>query len=140
MPVAEHNRRNPFGRRRHRMAIQQQRAAEPVEKQSNLLFKRAMIWPVGSFQPFVELCLADRTPPEETVLLRAGRDNTKSAASTGSGSPPVRPFYHRRIDLILAAVAIYGRPRRPGDDCADTALHRAPDQPVDQRILQRDQG
>src|SRR4051812_19367473 len=46
---------------------------------------------------------------------------------------------HRRVDFVLRSIAVHRRARRPRDDGSATALHRAPDQAVDQRILKRGQ-
>ena len=53
--VAEHDRGNAVGRRGHRMAIEQDRAAEAVGEQRELVLDRPVIGPVGLVEPLVEL-------------------------------------------------------------------------------------
>ena len=57
------------------------------------------------------------------------------ALGRSAGGGP--PWTLDGVDLVLGAVAVDRGPRRPGDDGADPVAKRAPDQPVDQRVLER---
>src|SRR5689334_6472751 len=92
--VAEHNWRHSSWRRRHRMAIEQKRAAEAVEQQLQLLLDRAMEWPVRFDEPLLELALADRPTPQEAVLLRTGRDDAEPAACPCADAVAARALDH----------------------------------------------
>ena len=135
-PVAEDDRRSAVGRRRHRVAVDQQRTPEALDEQSDLAFDRAVVRAVRLVETFVELVGSDRPPPQETVLLRARRDDPETAASAGGHPAPPRPVDNRRIDIVLRPIAVDRRARSPRDHGAAAALKRSPYQPVDQRIFQ----
>src|SRR5205814_6192884 len=82
---------------------------------------------------------ADRPPPQIAMLRGAGRDDPEAAA--GPGADPAAPSAvdHRRVDLVLAAIAIDRGARSAGDDRSAAALQRAPYQAVDERIFKRGQ-
>src|SRR5205823_12994196 len=115
-----------------RMAVEQERAAEPVKEQGELRLDRVMIRPVRLAEPLVELLGADRPPPQIAMLRGAGRDDPEAAA--GPDADPAAPSAvdHRRVDLVLAAIAIDRGARSTGDDRSAAALQRAPYQAVDE--------
>ena len=121
------------------MAVEQQRAAEPVEEQRKLLLDRRVIGPVRLVEPLVELLGRDRPPPQIAVLLGPRRDDAEAAAGPRADSAAPRAVDHRGIDLVLGAVAVDRGARRPGDHRAAAALQRPPHEPVDERILKRRQ-
>src|SRR5439155_10508479 len=53
--VADHDRRNALGRRRHGMAVEQERAAETVEKERDLAVDRFVIGPMRLDDPLLKL-------------------------------------------------------------------------------------
>src|SRR3954469_4726106 len=99
-----------------------------------------MVGPVCLVEPLVELFRRDRAAPEIAMLSRTRGDNAEAAAGAGTDASAARTVNHRRVNLVLAAVAVDCCTRGAGDDRATSALHRAPDQPVDERILERRQG
>ena len=70
------------------------------------------------------------------VLLGPARNDPQTAAGARRDSPAARSFDYRRIDLVLGAIAVDRGSRRNGDDGAAAAFERAPDQPVDERVLE----
>ena len=63
-------------------------------------------------------------------------DNAEPASCPRADAAAPGSVDHRRVNLVLSAIAVDRRARRPGDDRAASALERAPDQPVDERVLQ----
>ncbi len=118
------------------MAIEQERTAEPIHEMADLFLDRTMVWPVGLFNAFLELALADGTPPKIAVLLRARGDDPEPTASPCGDAATTNSVDHRRIDLIFGSIAIYRRARSAGDHRAATALPGPPDQAIDERVLE----
>ena len=118
------------------MAIEQERAAEAIHQKPKLLLDRAMEWAVGLVQPLLQLLRTDRPAPEEAMLLGSCWDDPEAAARPRGHSRAPRTVDHRRIDLVLPAVAIDCGAWSTSDDGADAALDRPPGEAVDQRVLQ----
>ena len=78
----------------------------------------------------------DRTPPQITVMRGARRNDPESAAGARAEAIASAALDHRRVDLVLGAVAVDRRSRCPCDHRSDAALERAPDEPVDEGILE----
>jgi hypothetical protein len=74
------------------------------------------------------------------MLLGAGRNNPKPAASPCRYSAAACAVDHRWIDVVLGPVAIDRGPRGLGDHRPASALQRSPHEPVDKRILERREG
>src|SRR3954468_24627066 len=96
--VTKHDRRNTGWRRRHRMAVEQDRAAETVEKQPQQFVDCAMVRPMRLIQALFELTFGDRASPQETVSRRAAGYDAKAAARTSRQAFAAPPLDHRRID------------------------------------------
>ena len=121
------------------MTIEQKRAAEPVEQQRELRLDCLVIGAVGLVEPLVELLGRDRPAPQKPMLRGARGNDPKSAARARADSGAPGTFDHRRIDLILAAVAVDRCARGSRDHRAAAALEGAPHQAVDERIFKRGQ-
>ena len=121
------------------MAVEQECAAEAVEQKRELLLDRLMIGPVRLRDPLFQLSLRNGSAPQVSVLLGPRRDNAKAAASAGGHIGAPGSVDHRRVDLVLAAIAIDRGARSTGDDRSAAALQRSPDQAVDERVFKRGQ-
>ena len=110
---------NPGRRRRHRMAIEQQRAAEAVEQQRRAAPRSPgdRAGAPGSSRSS-SWSRRDRPPPQIAVLLRPRRDDAEPAARPRADPAAAGAVDHRRVDLVLGAVAIDRGARRAGDDRA----------------------
>src|SRR6476619_2475493 len=84
--IAEHDRRNAFGRRRHRVAVEQERTAEPGNERRQLRFNSLVVGAMRLAEAVVELLGTNCPAPEIAVLLRARRDDAEAA--TGPGAHP----------------------------------------------------
>src|SRR5690348_4746782 len=137
--IAEHDWRHARRWRRHRMTIEQQRAAEAVDQQGELRLDRLVVRPVGLTQALVELLAADRPPPQIAMLLSARGDDPEPAARPCAHAAAAGAVHHRGIDLVLGTVAIHRRAGAARDHRSATALERSPHEPIDQRVLERRQ-
>jgi hypothetical protein len=134
--VAEHDRRNACGRRGHRMAVEQKRAAESLEECIEFPLDCAMVGSMDLLNPFLQLRLSDRASPEIAVLLRTGGYNSQAAARPSGNSAAARSVDHRWIDLVLGPVAIHRCSRRTCDDRGAATLLRSPDEAIDEWIFE----
>ena len=121
------------------MAIEQQRASEPIEQQGELVLDRRMIGPMGLLEPLLELLGRNRAAPQIAMLLSPGRHDPESAARTDRHSPAARTLDDCGVQFVLRAVAVDCGTRSTSDDGTASAFQRPPYQPVDQRILERGQ-
>ena len=96
-----------------------------------------MIGSVGLGDPLLELGQSNRAAPQIAVLLRPRGNDAEAAAGAGRHMAAARAVDHRWVHLVLGPVAIDRRPGGPGDHRSATPLHGPPDQPVDQRVLER---
>jgi hypothetical protein len=71
------------------------------------------------------------------MLGGARRDDAETAS--GACADPTSPssVNYRRVDLVLAAIAVDRRTRSPGDNRTASALERTPYQSVDEWVLER---
>ena len=118
------------------MAIQQQRAAELVEDSRQLVLDRAMVWPMHLVEPVFELLRRDRLPPERSVARSSARDDPKPAASARTERADRTGPHHRRIDLVLRAVAVDRAARSAGNHRSNAHLDGARDELVHERVLE----
>ena len=121
------------------MAIEQERAAEAIEQLAKQRLNGFVIGAVRLAETLIELLWRDRATPEVSMLLCAGRDDAESASCAGADPPPAGTIDNRGIDVVFRPVAVNCGSRRSSNHAAAAALQCTPDQPVDQRVLQRAQ-
>jgi hypothetical protein len=117
------------------MAIEKQRAAEPVQEKRKLVVDRGMIGTMDLVDSRTELRVRDRAAPQMSMLLRTSGNDPETAARPSGDAGPACSLDHGRVDLILGAVAVDGCARRSGDHRPGAAADSAPGEPVDERIF-----
>jgi hypothetical protein len=98
-----------------------------------------MIRPMRLVEPLIELLLADRTAPKESMLGRSRRNDPKPAAGAGGQPFAATALDDRRVDLLFGAIAIDRGSRRSRDHGADAALDCPPGEPIDEGIFEQGQ-
>jgi hypothetical protein len=96
-----------------------------------------MIRSVRLRETLLELPGADRPPPEVAVLLGPGRHDAQTAAGARADSSAPGAVDDGGVHFILAPIAVDGGTRRARDHRSATALQGAPDEAINQRILER---
>ena len=125
---------------RHRVAVKEESAAKSLQETAELLLDRAMIGPMGLIDAMLKLLRVDGRAPEIAMLLGSRRDNPEAATSPGRHWSPTCTVDHRRVYFIFSAVAVDGSARRSRNDRSATSLQRSPDEAIDERVLERNQG
>src|SRR5512141_840528 len=110
------------------MAVEQQRAAEPVEQTIELLLDCKMIGPMRLGQPLLQLVTGDRLSPQRAVGRRSSRHNSESATGAGAKRGKRAGPDDRRVDLVFGTIAVDRRSGRLRDDRAHALVDRALDQ------------
>ena len=121
------------------MAVEQERTAEPVEKQRELCFDRFMVGAMSLVEPLVQLFGSNGAAPEIAVLRGPARNDAEAASCTRADAVSPRALDHRRIDLILAAIAVDRGAWRSCNDRAAAALESTPHETVDKWVFERRQ-
>ena len=122
------------------MTVEQQRAAESVEKLQQLLLDGPVKGAVGLLQPVLEFVPRYGLPPQRPVRGGAPRNDAEPAPCPWAQRGDRSCTDHGRIDLILGSVAVHGRTRGHRDHGADAGTDGAFDQLVDERIFERVEG
>ncbi len=146
MAVAEHDRGWPAilivgaRARRHGMAIDQHRIAEPCPRLGQRLGDGRVEGAMDRIQPPVQLGARNALAPDRAGAGEPRRNQAETATRTRRLDEPARRQRRRdqrRIELTLLTVEIDLQPGRAGDEGGHAQSGCSPDQPVDQPILQR---
>src|SRR4051794_20108141 len=95
-----------------------------------------MVRAVCLIETVLQLPGSDCASPEKAMLLGARRNDPETAPRSRRPAPAAHAVDDRRVDLILTSVAIDRGAGCVGNHGSDTALNRAPHEPVDERILE----
>jgi hypothetical protein len=125
--------------RGHRMAVEQDGGPEPSARFLQHGRERAMIGAVDGFDAPVELARRQAPPPDRSCPGDARRNKAESAAAAGRLQQRARRGrrrHHAGVDLPFVTVEIDLGARSQRDQCARPFGDSAPDQPVDQPVLE----
>ena len=146
MAIAEHDRGGllPRGRRlgaprRHGMAVEQDCGAEALPGRDQRRSERFVIGSVDLPDPPVQLAARDTLPPDRAGAGDPRRYQSDSAAGAGRLDDLARRkrrCHQHRIDLALVPVEVDLGSRRERDEGGRAGSGGAPDESVDESILQ----
>lgn len=119
------------------MAVEKERAAKAGGKRRKLPIERAMIGPIGVFQPAFEFLGAYRPPPQMAVRCGSRRDDAEAGAGARARPKRAVALDMGRVDFLFAAIAVDRGPRRRCDDGRHSLPERPPDEAVDERVFER---
>ena len=134
MPVANHDIRLA-GSVRHGMTVYQRHLAEAACQGIQRIGNQLMVGPIHFIDSSIELGPVDPAPPQRAMPKCPGRDEAEAVARARTDRCGADTFDNRRIDFLLASIAIDNGTRNILDNRAESGRDRTPAEPIYQRIL-----